>query len=126
MKARTCFSVVLCAMLLLGFSSACKSNTAKSVTIVLADDSWDSNLFHNALGKIVIENAYDGYNVEYSTASSAMNLISIKSNDVDLHLEGWTDVYPSYDEDVKAGLIIPVGVILEDSRQAVYVPRYVV
>ena len=126
MKARICFPVVLLAVLLLGFGTACKSNSAKAVSIVIADDSWDSNKFHNALGKLVIENAYDGYKVSFSTASSAMNWISIKNNDVDLHLEQWTDVIPTYDEDIRDGLVINVGVVVEDSRQAVYVPRYVV
>jgi glycine betaine/proline transport system permease protein/glycine betaine/proline transport system substrate-binding protein len=55
-----------------------------------------------------------------------MNWESIKNNDVDLHLEQWTDTIPTYDDDVRAGRVINLGIIVEDSCQAVYVPRYVV
>ena len=125
MKARNCFPVVLFVVLCLGITS-CKSESAKTINIVLADDSWDSLMFHNSLGKVVMENAYDGYKVSLSTASSAMVWLSLKNNDVDLHLETWSDLLPTYNDDIKEGSVINVGVVIEDSCQGIYVPRYVV
>ena len=126
MKARNCFPVMLFVVFLLMFSFACKSDSGKTTNIVLADDSWDSLMFHNALGKLVIENAYDNYKVSLSTASSAMVWLSLKNNDVDVHLETWSDLLPTYEADIKDGSIINIGVVVEDSIQGIYVPRYVV
>jgi len=126
MKARVCFPVVLCTVLLLGLCFACKPASDKKMTIVACDDGWDSQKFHNAIAKLVIEHAYDGYELKYSTASSTMNWQSLKNSDVDIYIEQWIDTIPTFYEDVENGDIIVVSVIVEDSRQGIYVPRYVV
>ena len=126
MKTRICFSLIIVIALVLAVASACKSDSAKTLTLVAADDGWDSQKFHNAMAKIVIEHAYDGYKLEFSTASSTMNWQSLKGNDVDLCIEQWIDTIPTYEDDLKNGEIIVQSVIVEDSYQGIYVPRYVV
>jgi len=96
------------------------------MTIIAADDGWDSQKFHNAIAKLVIEHAYDGYELKFSTASATMNWESLKKGDVDIYIEQWIDTCPTYYDDIKSGDIIRVGVIVEDSKQGIYVPRYVI
>ena len=99
MKKRITFSVLLIAALLSGLTTACKPKSAEKITIIAADCGWDSQLLHNALAKLVIEHAYEGYELKSSTASTTMNWESIKNNDVDLQIETWTDNLPTYPED---------------------------
>jgi len=126
MKTRIYFLIFLSAVLLASLISACKPKSTNALTIILADAGWDSQLLHNALAKIVIENAFDGYEIKYSTASSKMNWESLKNNDVDLFIEAWTDTYPTYPKDLANGDVVNVGVLVPDSRGGLYVPRYVV
>ena len=41
--------------------------------IVVTDNGWDSQKLHNEIARIIVENAYDGYVLKTSTASSTMN-----------------------------------------------------
>jgi glycine betaine/proline transport system permease protein/glycine betaine/proline transport system substrate-binding protein len=95
-------------------------------TITVTDNGWDSQKLHNEIAKLVVEHAYDGYTLTQSTASSTMNWQSIIAGDVDLDIESWTDNVASYPDDVAAGTVINVGVLVSDSAQGIYVPRYVV
>lgn len=126
MKRHIKVLTLLIVVLLLGLISACKPKSGQLTRIVLADCGWDSQMFHNALAKLVIENAYEGYTVSSSTASSIMNYESLKKGDVDLQIETWHENLLSFAEDEKNGLIIRLGVLVPDSRQGLYVPRYVV
>jgi glycine betaine/proline transport system permease protein/glycine betaine/proline transport system substrate-binding protein len=97
-----------------------------ATTIIATDNGWDSQKFHNAIAALVIEHAYDGYRFDVSTASSTMNWQSIIAGDVDLDIESWTDNVASYPDDVAKGDIVNVGVLVGDSAQGIYVPRYVI
>jgi ABC-type proline/glycine betaine transport system substrate-binding protein len=96
------------------------------VTIMASDNGWDSQKFHNAVAEIVVEHAFDGYEFEISTASSTMNWQSMLAGDVDLDIESWTDNVASYPEDLARGDVIDIGVLVPNSSQGIYVPRYVV
>lgn len=98
----------------------------EAVSITATDNGWDSQKFHNAVAKLVVEHAYDGYELKYSTASSTMNWQSLLKGDVDLDIESWTDNVATYLEDKAAGRVVDVGVLLPDSAQGLYVPRYVI
>lgn len=111
-------------LLLAGFSAV--ASEAGTVTIVATDNGWDSQKIHNAIAELVVEHAYDGYEFEVSTASSTMNWQSMILGDVDLDIESWTDNVASYQSDAAKGDIVEIGVLLPDSRQGVYVPRYVI
>jgi glycine betaine/proline transport system permease protein/glycine betaine/proline transport system substrate-binding protein len=114
------------AMVLFFFAFAPMCLGAEIVTIVATDNGWDSQRFHNAVAKLVVEHAFDGYRFEVSTASSTMNWQSIIAGDVDLDIESWTENVVSYPTDVENGDIVDVGVLVPDSAQGLYVPRYVV
>lgn len=98
----------------------------KNVTIVVTDNGWDSQKFHNAVAKLVVERAYDGYKLETSTASSTMNWQAMIAGDVDLDIESWTDNVKTYATDIARGEIVELGVLVPDSAQGFYVPRYVI
>lgn len=116
-------AVSLLTVLMMGCSPA---NEEKTVKIVATDNGWDSQKIHNAIAEVVVEHAYEGYEFEVSTASSTMNWQSIISGEVDLDIESWTENVASYEDDVTNGDIVDIGVLVPDSRQGVYVPRYVV
>lgn len=109
-----------------GCSNEAATKAKEPVTIVATDNGWDSQKLHNAIAEIIVENGYDGYIFETSSASSTMNWQAIISGDVDLDIESWTENVASYTDDVANGDIINVGILVPDSAQGLYVPRYVI
>jgi glycine betaine/proline transport system permease protein/glycine betaine/proline transport system substrate-binding protein len=97
------------------------------VKIIATDNGWDSQKLHNEIAKIIVEHGYEGYDFEVSTAgSSTMNWQAIIKGEVDLDIESWTDNVASYPEDVSNGDIVDVGILVPDSAQGLYVPKYVI
>jgi ABC-type proline/glycine betaine transport system substrate-binding protein len=90
----------------------------------MVDNGYDSQKTHNALAALVIKHAFTGYDVESSVASTAMNYESMKNGDIDIAVETWTENLETYPADVRNGDIVNMGVIVEDSRQGLYVPKY--
>lgn len=105
--------------------SGCAKETSK-VTIKATDNGWDSQMLHNEIAKLVVENAFDNYTFEKSTGSSTMNWQALIAGDIDLDIESWTDNVTSYSDDVAKGDIVDVGILVPDSAQGLYVPRYVI
>ena len=124
MKKNLCIIAVLTLLLLLG--AACKPGSSHITTITATDNGWDSQKLHNSIAKIVIEHAYKDYELKFSTASTAMNWESMKLGDVDIDIESWTDNIASFTDDVKNGDIVVIGTLLPDSRQGIYVPKYMI
>lgn len=106
--------------------TGCTQKSEERVKIVATDNGWDSQLLHNHIAKFIVENAYDNYDFELSTGSSTMNWQALISGDIDIDIESWTDNVVSYPEDVANGDIIDIGVLVDDSNQGLYVPRYVI
>ncbi|KPU43398.1 glycine betaine transporter periplasmic subunit [Oxobacter pfennigii] len=107
------------------FLAGCNSKT-DTVTITATDNGWDSQKLHNSIAKFIVENGYDNYEFQLSTGSSTMNWQAIIAGDVDLDIESWTDNVATYPDDVKNGDIVDVGILVPDSAQGLYVPRYVI
>jgi len=130
MKQKKVFTLMLILAVLMFTIAGCSQQTDQEVkepiTIVATDNNWDSQKLHNAIAEIIVENAYEGYEFEISAASSTMNWQAIIAGDVDLDIESWTNNVASYAEDVANGDIVDVGVLLPDSSQGLYVPRYVI
>lgn len=105
---------------------ATETNSDEYVNIVVTDNGWDSQMVHNEIARIIVEQAYDGYTFETSSASSTMNWQSLITGEVDLDIESWTENVASYEDDVANGHIVDVGVLVADSAQGLYVPRYVI
>ena len=126
MKIRMGVSFILITALLLGTLASCRRDASNNVVIIATDNGWDSQRFHNALARLVIENAFEGYELRFSTASSTMNWESMRNGDVDIDIESWTENVATFEEDVRVGDIVVVGVLVPDSRQGLYVPRFVI
>jgi len=124
MKRSTAFFLIL--MILLSTTLGGCGKEGDSVTITATDNGWDSQKIHNEIAKLIVETAYDGYIFEVSTGSSTMNWQAMIAGDVDLDIESWTDNVATYKDDVANGDIVDVGVLLSDSAQGLYVPRYVI
>ncbi len=117
-----CFTGLISVSMTLG---GCAKETSK-VTIKATDNGWDSQMLHNEIAKLVVENAFDNYTFETSTGSSTMNWQALISGDIDLDIESWTDNVTTYQADVAKGDIVDVGILVPDSAQGLYVPRYVI
>lgn len=113
---------------LIAVVGGCSSGDQKAgtVSIIVTDNGWDSQMLHNEIARLVVENAYDGYEFATSTASSTMNWQAIIAGDVDLDIESWTDNVVTYEDDKANGDIVDVGILVPDSAQGLYVPRYVI
>ena len=115
-------AIALSALLVLG---GC-AQTSEKVVIKATDNGWDSQMLHNEIAKYIVENAYDNYDFQLSTGSSTMNWQAIISGDVDLDIESWTDNVATYPTDLENGDIVDVGILVPNSAQGLYVPRYVI
>lgn len=116
-------SILLCMVML--FCAMPLQASAKTV-LVLADSGWDSQRLHVAMAQLIIENAYDGYKIKKSTASTPMNWQALLAGDVDLDMETWASNIVTFDKDLKNGDAVEIGVSTPDSAQGLYVPRYVI
>ena len=119
-------AVLLAATLVFTGCSSSGSSEGDVVTITVTDNAFDSQALHNQIAKFIVENGYDGYELVTSTGSSTMNWQALIQGDIDLDIDSWTDNVATYPEDVANGDVIPLGVLVPDSSQGFYVPRYVV
>lgn len=130
-------ALILAALFLVSILTGCGQSSQSSeaevsekstdpVVIIATDNGWDSQKIHTQIAKLVVEHAYDGYELETSTASSSMNWMTIINGDIDLDIESWTDNVATYEDDKVNGDIVDVGILVPDSHQGLYVPRYVI
>lgn len=123
------FTLMLAILMMVSIITGCSNEASdfnEPVNIVVTDNGWDSQKLHNEIARIIVEHGYDGYTFETSSASSTMNWQAIITGDVDLDIESWTDNVASYQDDVANKDIIDVGILVPDSAQGFYVPRYVI
>ena len=126
MKKKGWLIAITIAALIAGFIMFKPFAKEEKVVLLATDSGWDSQKFHNAVAKIILENSFDGYEMNFSTASGNMNWQSLLTGDIDVSIECWTENMRTYKEDKARGDIIDVGVVVPDSAQGFYVPRYVV
>jgi len=96
------------------------------VKIITMDQGWDSQKFHNKVAQFIVENAFDGYVFEEMSGSAILLWQALLEGEIDLDIEEWPDNMPTYKDDIKNGYIVELGIIVEDSAQGFYVPRYVI
>lgn len=126
LRRTTLLFVVLFGLLTIVGGCSGDADEIATVIITATDNGWDSQMLHNEIAKLIVENAYDGYEFEVSTGSSTMNWQAIIAGDVDLDIESWTDNVATYEDDKANGDIVDVGILVPDSAQGLYVPRYVI
>ena len=93
--------------------------------IVIGEGDWDSNIFHDQVAKIIIEEGY-GYETDIVTADTSVLLAGFKANDIDISFELWTDNIPTYEQDISDGMYMDFSTNFDDNRQGLYVPTYLV
>jgi glycine betaine/proline transport system substrate-binding protein len=104
---------------LVGFISACETEEK----IVLAQADWESSEFHNEVVKILIEQGY-GVMVETVPADTAVMVASLRTSDIDLSMEVWSDNIPTYQDELDSGDLVELSVNFDDNQQGLYIPRY--
>ncbi len=99
--------------------------SAKPIKAVFADADWDSIRFHNAVAMLIGEAAYqiDGEEV---TGTTPITYNALKTGDIQVYMELWTDNLATYREDLEAGAFRELGLNFGDDMQGFYVPRYVI
>lgn len=105
--------------------SGCTSNGTKDKTVVFADAGWDSIQIHNAIAGYVLEKGF-GFTWSQVTGSSAITYEALKSGEIDVYMEVWTDNLAPYTKDKTDGLFDEYGINYADNAQGYYVPRYVI
>lgn len=120
MKKR--LSAMLLCLVMAAMMNGCAEQTSK---IIFGDAGWDSMKFHNAVAMYIAETAYDLETAETS-GSTAVTYGALKTGDIHVYMETWTDSIATYSDDVAAGSITELGINYDDNMQGFYVPRYVI
>jgi len=114
---------LMCLFLFLAVSG-CGSET-KQAKLVFCDAGWDSLRFHNAVASFIAQKGY-GLATEELKGSIPVTYTALLRGDADVYMEIWTSNLATYEEDVKSGKLKVAGINFNDSKQGIYVPRYVI
>lgn len=114
-KLLTIFSLLF----VVGMLGACETED----TIIVAQADWESIEFHNEVVRILIQEGY-GVNVETVPADTAVMVAGLRTSDIDLSMEVWSDNIPTYQEELAAGNFVELSVNFDDNQQGLYIPRY--
>jgi len=94
--------------------------------VVFGDLDWDSNFFHNAVARFILEKGY-GCKTDSIPGSTIPLYTGAVRGDVDVVMEIWSNTAPEvWREGVKDGKAVEVSVNYPDAIQAWFVPRYLV
>lgn len=118
------FSLVMVVSLLLALAG-CGSSGEERRSITMGEGDWDSNAFQDEVIKIILENGYD-VDVEIVTADTAVMISSLKTENLDVCVELWSDNVVTYEDDIANGDYVELGLNFNDNTQGLYVPRYLV
>ncbi|MFZ7133593.1 MAG: ABC transporter substrate-binding protein [Eubacteriales bacterium] len=106
--------------------TSCNTNSEEKETIILANAGWASNELHNSIAAFIIENGY-GYDTDVISGGTPSSLTGIRSGDIDVMLELWTDnIEDAYQEALDNGEIIKTSTNFGDNAQGLYVPTYMI
>ncbi|NLJ78728.1 MAG: ABC transporter substrate-binding protein [Tissierellia bacterium] len=103
----------------------CSGGSGGKGKIVFADAGWESNKFHNAVAGFIAEEVY-GYTWSEVPGSTAVMHEGLIKDEIDIHMENWSDNIPSYAKDLADGKFQELGINFDDNYQGIYVPRYVI
>jgi len=116
---------VLTASVVLILTALAACTGAQQDPIVIGEGDWDSNMLHDQIVKIIIEEGY-GYETDIVLADTAVIISGFKSKDMDFAMEIWSDNIPTYPEDIANGDYVELSVNFDDNMQGLYVPTYLV
>lgn len=124
-------SVIIVILLTVTIFAGCsKKNGEEGVKknkkeITFANAGWDSNMFHNAVAGLIMEEVY-GYSWREIPGTTPVTHEGLLKGEIDVHMEVWTDNILTYMEDLKEGKLKELGINFDDNFQGFYVPRYVI
>jgi len=117
--------VFLGAILLLSSGAGCTA-TEEKPTLVFADLTWDSAMFHNRIAGFIIENGYD-YEVDFIPGSTIPLFSGLAAGEIDISMEIWMDQQKeAMDAAVEEGTVVDLGRNFGDSWQGWLVPTYMI
>lgn len=105
------------------FLCLCVGLSAQDV-INFADVGWDSIKINNKIVSIIAEEVF-GYKTVETPGSTPIIHEALKSGEVDVVMEEWSDNIPTYVEDVARGEFTELGINFDDNVQGFFVPDYV-
>lgn len=91
--------------------------------IVFGQGDWDSNEFHDEVARFIIEHGFD-IRTRSITTDTAVTIQALRTGDVDVSMEIWSDNIPSYASDLEAGEYQFLSVNFDDNAQGLYIPRF--
>lgn len=97
--------------------------TPKTDVLIFGEGDWDSNVFHDQVAKFIIENGYDT-EIDVVSSDTAISISALKSGNIDVALEIWSDNLPSYPDDLEQNLYQELAVNFDDNMQGLYIPAY--
>lgn len=115
--------LMIIAILFVGCTSG---NEAERETIRIADLTWDSARLNSAIVQAVIENGYEGYDVEMIPGSTVNTLEALKGGDIDIIMELWTSNFPDYEDWADEGQLIQASTVLENNNEGLWIPTYMI
>lgn len=108
-----------------GDTTADDSASGEPMKVVFGEAGWDSMKFHNAVAMFIAETAYN-IEPEEISGSTAITYSAVMEGSIQVYMETWTDLLPTYYDDLDAGKIVELSVNFDDNAQGFYVPRYVI
>jgi len=115
---------LLITSLFLASCSGTSDSTAKTKA-VFGDAGWDSFRFHNAVAMFIGETAYN-LDTEEVSGTTALTYSAFLTGEISVYMETWSNLLPTYADDIAAGGIKELSINFDDNRQGIYVPRYVI
>ncbi|MFW6299239.1 MAG: glycine betaine ABC transporter substrate-binding protein, partial [Bacillota bacterium] len=116
--------LVFTAFLLIITIVACGEDFGEDDSVIkLAQGDWESHEVHNQIAKIIMEEGYDK-DTDTVTADTPVVTQSLKTGDLDVNVEMWSDNVETYDEDLEAGEYHEISVNFDDNAQGFYIPKY--
>jgi glycine betaine/proline transport system substrate-binding protein len=119
-------TLLLAAALALAPAAGAKAACDVGRPIVFGDMDWDSNRFHTAVARYILEHGY-GCKTDAIPGSTIPILTALARGDVDIVMEIWKDqVTKPWNDAEKEGKVKAIGVNFPDAVQGWFVPRYVI
>ncbi|MFP4287394.1 MAG: ABC transporter substrate-binding protein [Candidatus Izemoplasmataceae bacterium] len=91
--------------------------------IIFGTGDWESNEFHDEVAKYIIEEGY-GINARSISADTSILITSLKSKDIDVAMEIWSDNITSYQDDLDNNEYVRLSTNFDDNAQGLYIPKY--
>jgi len=113
----------LLAIMIAFFIGLTLSGCEQTDVITIGEGNWDSNAFHDQVAKIIIEEGY-GVEVDVVPADTSIMVSGLKSNDVNLTMELWSENVSTYIEDIANDEYVFVSTNFDDNTQGLYIPAY--